>query len=523
MAYEWPTDVVNDADILSPGRFNEDLGNIAEVLNELDAHNLEAASFAASATFDSAAVGRIYWAVKTVNPAFGDSTSYGYPSKTATDIYQVQNNSQWQDLPYATVTTAATGNSVFRIDAFVQYIWFDWLGTSAKTSYDHVSHSSTAYPESSLPCSFQVAIVVDGTLIESSISGHLSLRHRDFWPVKANPERNSAGGTSLTQPGPASPRTPRIFGMGPECAGVVIQAAVEVPPGAHTIKLVVRRPMPPQSGGRLRTGTNVDEVYVYNRVIVAEEAPIWAPTSSVAAVVGVDTFDTETVLSTTSIYTDRLNVLRTAQNDIRAQNIKKHSLRYEHLPSILLNAATANINPASVQTTTNYYPGYTNVFAALKTADNGWWLVDDGAGNDLATSTTFTISPTITSFVRIRAHLHVSAIEDSTGAYLYAKGFFGAFALGIHNGTGWALIPSSITFLNSWNICSNGSGNPEETNVSLLGILDYHNTPGNFNLTKIGVFACGMPNADYAGVAPPYLRANVRWKQGAITAVQLRP
>lgn len=524
MSYEWPMEVVRDADILAPATFNADLAHAAEQLNDLDAHNLQASSFATGATFGTGATGKIWPVVQVCDPDFGTPGAYQYPQKGVANVFQVQNNSQWQVISNTTQSNITTGSVELRVDAYIQYIWFDWLGTNLVLAYDHVSHSNSTLSQASLPCGLQVAVRIDGVVIEASIPGHLSTKRRDFWPVKAQPERAESrfgGAVSGTQPGPAQPKTPRIFALGPECMGVVIQCVVAVPPGTHTVELVARRPMPPSAGGRLSTATSDDAVYIYNRVVVVEEVVSWAPTSSTSAGLSVSPFTPDSALTTTSIYTNRMQTLVTAVNDLPQHAVRKHSLRYEHLPQILAGAASRTMVPALVQHTNDWYPGFTDTYAAAQTADTGWWLLNDGAGNDFNTTTTFAVS-TVASYVRVRAHVHMSSVEDytATPANLNAKGFFAAFAIAYKMNGSWNLIKSSINIVNSWNVCPiSATANPEEMNIPLLGILDYSSSLGAFNITNIGVVACGFLNANYGGVWP---RAKVIWKEGGITALMFR-
>lgn len=525
MGYEFPLRKSTASDIASPIPLNEELTMITDRINLVDGHNINSASFSANVVPATNAFGKRYAAHVGSDPSFKVSSAvYQYPDDSASNVFTLEEHGRWQEVTGATVTTDTTGLSTIRAEAHVQYMWHGWTGTSLLDEHDHIAHGVVVNTFRTLPANIQFALRIDGVVIDDSITGHVKLNRTDFMPIKAIPERSQSAlavGLSPTQPGPLQPKTQRIAGLGPQCMAVVVQAAVQVEPGPHTVTLVVRRLI--ASDLSQRTPSYVtDIVTVYNRTIIVDEAPLLPQVTYSSSGVSVTEFQNETILSQTTMYTDRVQPMLNALNDLRTHHIRPYSLRYEHLPQILISTARFETGQSpNVVTTTNWFDGETGVIAGATTGSTGWTLLHDGAGTEFKTTITTNVTSQA-SFVRIRGHVQISYIIDDAEAHPRASGYYVAVALGYRMNGVWYIINRSISYLNSWNVINDADGlSAEETQVPLLSYLDYRSSLPSHNISAFGIFAAVFSNANYDG-GVNWARVKVGWRQAGLFVYQYR-
>jgi hypothetical protein len=525
MGYEFPLRKSAASDIASPIPLNEELTMIADRINLVDGHNINSASFSANVVPATNAFGKRYAAHVGSDPSFKVSSAvYQYPNASASNVFTLEEHGRWQEVTGATVTTDTTGLSTIKAESHVQYIWHGWTGTSLIDEYDHIAYGTTVNSFRSIPVSIQFALRIDGVVVDDSITGHIKLNRTDFYPIKAIPERSQApllAGLSPTQPGPLQPKTQRIAGLGPQCMAVVVQAAIQVEPGPHTVTLVVRRLISSDVSQRVESSVS-DVVSVYNRTLVVDEAPFLPQITYSSSGISVPEFQNEDVLSQTTMYTNRVQPVLTALNDLRTYHIRPYSLRYEHLPQILISTARFETGQSpNVVTTTNWFDGETGAIAGATSGSTGWTLLHDGAGTEFKTSITTNVTSQA-SFIRIRGHVQISYIIDSAETHAGASGYFVAVALGYKMNGVWNIITRSISYLNSWNVITDSDGKTaEETQVPLLSYLDYRSSLPSYNISAFGIFAAVFSNANYDG-GVNWARVKVGWRQAGLFVYQYR-
>lgn len=525
MGYEFPLRKASSADIASPIPLNEELTMIADQVNMVDGHNIDSTSFAANVIPATNAFGKRYAAHIGSDPGVKVSAAvFQYPDASATNVFTLEEHGRWQEVTGATVTTDTTGLSSIKAEAHVQYMWHGWTGSSSVDDYDHIAHGVHVNSFRSIPANVQFALRIDGVVVDDSITGHVKLNRTDFYPIKAIPERTQsplAIGLSPTQPGPLQPKTQRIAGLGPQCMAVITQAALQVEPGQHVVTLVVRRLISSDLAQRVPASAS-DIVTIYNRTVIVDESPVLPQITYSSSGVSVAEFANETVLSQSTMYTDRVQPILNALNDLRTYHIRPYSLRYEHLPSILISTARFETGSSpNVVTTTNWFDGENGAIATLTSGSTGWTLLHDGAGTEFKTSITTNVTSQA-SFVRIRGHVQISYIIDNAELHPAASGYYVAVAIGYKMNGVWNIITRSISYLNSWNVINDADGtSAEETQVPLLSYLDYRSSLPSYNITSFGIFAAVFSNANYDG-GVNWARVKVGWRQAGLFVYQYR-
>lgn len=160
------------------------------------------------------------------------------------------------------------------------------------------------------------------------------------------------------------------------------------------------------------------------------------------------------------------------------------------------------------------------ITANLHTGATGWYLLNDGAGNNLDTTATHPAAWNVSgreSMVLVFANVQLRGVHTpKLGPVLDNVDDFVSFAIGYRTAGATNIFADSICFANSYLIRPNVSGDsPEEIDVALFAIFDFTNAAAPSNYDFFGVYGssmrAGAPNL------PDYT-----WQRGSIQVIQLR-
>lgn len=383
MSYIFPRRVLRAQDVLDPIELTLDISPAAERLSgRLNAHNFNqniAATVPVQAnTFYS--MGHYQYPVPFIWT--GTSPNWGYPDAMFAPgfAYQVQNNFEWNTITQTAGGTPAsftinTGNSVLWINAYAQYLWYGfdrtspfWTGWGARNQHRHDAQTE--------PANMQFAIRVDGNIIPETITGIDDLIYRPSVPLKPRTQRSAAS----ILPGPADIRGEQTVALGPPCLPIRLGALVPVQSGQHVIDIVVRR-APLINANNIKTYKSSDKVYIFSRQLNVIDLKSF-PTDSVGgSEVSAPAWDEEDLITTTEIYTNRVQRIVTRSNTIQEGNLARGALMHYHLPSALLGAYTTEVHYPTGEIFNNVMPGQNSDtvtlthFAGLP--PSGWSIVTD--------------------------------------------------------------------------------------------------------------------------------------------------
>jgi len=421
MSYLFPKRVLRAGDVLDPTELTEDIAPAAErVSGRLNAHNISE-TIAASVGVDEEA----FYKVGVYDPLPGaNGVAAGFPwlaytagshvvpdggGVVTSQSSAVQNNFEWQTLDNATYgtvrVTVNTGTSVLWVNAYAQYLWYGFdrtIGVYGATSWWSSIPTATSSPGQhkngamTRPCGLQFAIRVDGNIIPETITGVDDTTYRASIPIKAGRQRAD---TILIAPGPADARGEQICSLGPPCLPIRVGACVPVSPGDHIIELVVRRvPFVLSNargdtvGGTVQYG-GYDNIYVFARQLNVIELKAHPVDSSVSVDVTAPSFDEEETLSNASLYTNRVQPVVAAYNDVQPGSLQRGALMNRHLPSALLRAATTERSYGSGPVFNNWFPDTELLNTVTTTAYAGvpgvGWKLIDNSGVDPISITNF--------------------------------------------------------------------------------------------------------------------------------------
>jgi len=333
--------------------------------------------------------------VATPNFVYVDGTTFRthWPEDEGTKIYVVPNSGSWEAIDDGSggsfAVTATTGGSVLWITAYVQYVWQGFFeltqdqGGSTETDEDD-TYSTDKWPSDTNKWSYpafegsasferqypnqggwhhrsrgaraakiQFAVRVDGRVITSTITGKDELNEGAPTGMKAGFNKAMTKGQRSLQekvsydkseaiPGQRIPIVPTP-GLGPEVMPVRFGAAVPVAPGEHTIEIVARR-LPNTARGIPRS--RGDFVGVFTRRLLCLDLPNMPPHSDGRPdIKTIPDFDTEQVLDSTLLHDQTAKRLRTRFNNIKRNDIFRHSIPNTHLPSKVQYVKRVSIQP----------------------------------------------------------------------------------------------------------------------------------------------------------------------------------
>jgi len=385
-----------------------------------------------------------------VNPGFGTGVD---PTEGAG--FTLANTGVWQAIE--SIAAFTTGTSDLMIIAWLQYIRHPFDGTLL-----------SATPAASRPANVQFGIRVDGDVHYLTPTGKVNTANCNFATMRAlSPRRSDAVGSgdeSDDLPGPATPTSCsdepgadeqlEAHSLGMWCAPVRLGCNITVEPGRHTVELVGRRV--PSTTGRAWDTDNVIEVY--SRRILALESPVVPQATTSVDTVTAAAWETEDSFSAANVGTDRIDAVRTAYNNVEEGACARGCFMHEHLPNAV-NTTVTNlqaITPALAQVTDTEYPGFASqdVTTTKTGGDTGWWLLEDGAGDNLQYAPGGGGVDVDNSLIIILANVRCQYVLNTVDARDsdFNSGIMG-FTIGTSSGGGAvALVGERHGFVNSQNI-----------------------------------------------------------------------
>ncbi len=500
MGYEFQSKRLLSKDLVAPLPLNRDLARAAGRLGgRLDAHNFSAGLKGSLSIAHDA-----YFSVDAVLVDRVNTNLPNVPDTSDPDVMLIPQDGAWHRIDGMQITVS-TGLAVLWVYGWAQYIWHEFrVGVGGPPI--PVEHSSGYWRKARVG----FAIRVDGTIIDSTVTGHRSTRHWPFTPIRADAQRDATGDAL---PGPATPKVSQMVnGLGGEVANTRVGCMVPVMGGSHTVELLVRR-LPPDDGS---VPSSNDYIAVYDRTMFCASVPAYP--SAVGSVDGVSIAPIlpEDVLDQAALHTNRLEVIRSAYNAVKPGNVRLGGLNHAHLSGALIDHEIVTIAPSSAQSAGNIYIGsYDNTIAPGNTSsDSGWWPVQDGAGNRLDTRTTrpggITTDVSANHWLLLLADLQVHSIGSTDLASPgNEEARIACFCLMREDTTTGARTVLIEGFVNH-----TGPTGISRDEYPLSMMYAFQPTPGN-----------GYHYGLYTAMAYPTLPGladNVSWQRGSLTAMVLR-
>ncbi|MEY4093794.1 MAG: hypothetical protein RLZZ53_993 [Acidobacteriota bacterium] len=425
MSYLFPKRVLRTGDILTPVELSEDfLRPVERISGKVNAHNVDT-SFLTGATIDDKAFYQLKFEYMSL-PFFWTGAApgaWGFPDASMDalpDAYLVNNNFEWQTIIDSTdtplVSTVTTGTSVLWINAYAQYLWhgFYWGAIPGKSGSDRSINRQHYNNAQKFPAAVQFALRVDGNIIQETITGINDFTYRSSLPVKPVLGQRS-GAVTLNAPGPRDVPGKFIGALAPPCIPVRVGACVPVQPGEHTVELVVRRVPYIQHNAAAASGSSsgdatvtygkYDRIFVYDRQLSVIDLKLFDVDSSPPVEVVTTAIDDEELLSSTTLYTDRLAPAVTAYNAVAEGALERGALPHNHISDVVLNCATTERGPFAdtEHKFNNWFPGH---YDDTITTDGyngspktGWKLLTNAGNVDPISVTGFTVTEPCTILV----------------------------------------------------------------------------------------------------------------------------
>jgi hypothetical protein len=517
MSYIFPRRLLRAQDVLDPIELTLDLSPAAErISGHLNAHNFNM-DIASTVSVDKAAYHALQYYQKDVGFDTGPlypPDGWGWPDHLIpADAYSVQNNFEWQSIldsgAVAAQVALTTGGSVLWVNAYAQYLWqgFDWTKRTGVIS--DMAYKQHAYGSQTSPANIQFAIRLDGSIVSETVTGMDEVIYRSSIPIRQTKQRS--GTTPL--PGPHDLKGEQIVALGPPCLPIRITACLPVQAGDHTVEIVVRRV--PLVGATSSTSyLKGDRVFVYSRQVFVADLKSF-PVDSVASTdVSVPSFEEEDDLTNATMYTQRVQPLIAAYNDVAEGNLQRGALMHYHLPNVLLQKRTAEVTYAAPVAFNSYFNGTSTVTLSSYTGAAGWTPITDGVAPLRVTN----VATTAGRQILVLANAQVRNIEGGsdtdvislvTAARIDAFAFFQIMSQKTTDpATTWNSLGESRALINnfvwwpkkSWtgsdplNLPTLASADPryglEQVEIQLMVLLDY-SAIGGVSPINIGVFgAC---------------------------------
>jgi len=538
LAYIFPKRALQDKDVLDPVELNEDFIPAAETASgRLNAHNIDSNTKATIYTdgVSKTAYYDYYYTSQESDIGLGNPSSWSAPHKTATSEHVLSNDLEWDSIA-STKLTFATGQSKLWVIGHLQYAWvgfddgkhlYSKAGSYSESTQgdDAITYAPSSgnmvMAEDAGGTKVQFAIRLNGNVLSDTITGELDPFLHKVWGTSSSRETSLSGVTPHWSKQPT--------GLGPEVFPVRLGTSAEVPPGTHNIEIVGRRiPLVDEEGyAHDVASANPNEIVIFNRQLFVLNLPIYPPTATTGAGVDVKAYDTEQLITPTSIGASRVYAVRDALNNIEDGNLARGALAHYHLTSPVINKDQAVITGAKV-TTTNSYPG----FSALTTittssSGTGWRVAQDASGNQLLSDNdgnSFSLADPCV-FV-VTANIHMIEVNSSvTTTWDPDPSGCSGFAIGVKTNTGGeSIIQVSQSHVNHY-ACSlpfvNTSAESrlvdENCDVSLFALIKSSDLIGT-NVNHIAVYSCAA-GANF--VLGPH-QAKVVTQRGSISVIQLK-
>lgn len=432
------------------------------------------------------------------NPGWGVPAAYARPVRTAGVL--VPGHGGWEAIANMT-RTVSTGTGLLYIVARLQWIAFGlllgaWQGAQGGKAR------------------IQFAIAVDGRVLPWTVTGQNDPYRKNPWAIRAVTHRSVGAGLKL--PGSHQPRDQICGAMNRDMGSQRLETIYPVQPGSHVVQIMARRTfvsggVPFDSGA----GTGDAGVYVFNRELFVQRLNTIPASAQTLSAAEIGALQPEDAFSQANIATARVDVLRTAYNAIPAGALARGAFNHVHLPSAVKDWAQATIVPAGSPTTNDFYPGFgVATLAGARTGATGWWLLDDGAGNNLRTDQTHAAAfdCTTDSTFLILANVHARHVENVP----QENHSFGLLTLFMRQGGSNVILNVSEAALNNWadwgyTLGLNSLLNEEE-DIPLMAVVSMPANP-----TPVDWFGVYGAAFDDSGA-----RAELEWGRGVITVLQFR-
>jgi hypothetical protein len=538
MDYDFPTKRLQPKELASPKALNSDI---------------EAADTAANATESQYMAGAIYVDEHFEDPGYDEgSGGFSYPDDTSGQM--LDDIGGWTEVENLEITLT-TGTSELAVDVSVQYIWhsfvpagvigtppFDgWDHIAADCAYREVNRSTSLYGTPVTPtdtlenlafddltaidsgdfamAGVQFAFSIAGQIVEPSITGHLGVHRRDFLPVKARYERTD----TTPAPGPQTPRTAPITGLGATVYQARCGFTVSVEPGTYVIKVHAKRVPVPHRGTATAKRSDDDFIRLLSRKIMVCDKPIWAAPRDYSSTIAIPPFNPDDTLTSASMLTNRMAVARNRINALPVAAIKPWSLRRAHLPRTLIDANIASQAPGSFSSTESLYPGYGHSRDQIIDTTGtgvGWYQVRDGATKLEVAGSSGAWDSTVSSFFRIKANIEIIKIANSDTVFRMSDAV--ALAIGYlpTGSSDWVIIQNSVAIYgknNVWTYDENPTAIVGFDNIdgSLFTWLDLRPVQHGVTIDKFSIFISLISPKDEA--------VEVFWNSASIQVVQELP
>lgn len=528
MPYIFPKRTLKKQDILDPVELNEDVIPAAEVYSgKLNAHNIDQASSLTLARdgVSETAFYNYYYEVATADPGLGSPSSYSTPSRSATTTeHTLSNDTEWDSIT-STSLTATTGLSTFWIVGHLQYFW---MGFKTGANQHYWSRAGVGSATQFNACRVQFAIRVDGNVLTQTITGEFDPYQQGIFSLRPTSSRSSAS----RLPGNTHPWSDQPSAIGAEVLPVRMGTMLRVQPGTHTIELVGRRiPLVTQDGfdGEYTPSSSIEPnvIAIFNRRLFALDLPTYPATDTVSAVVDVPAYDSEQVVSASSLGTDRVDKIATELNDIKEGAVGRGALANYHLPSAVIAKNQHRITGGKVSLSSEY-PGW-NATTTFTTSSSGtgWYLIRDASGDQLKTDNTADFDRTGNSIFIIMANVQVVSLRGKGLSNDVSPGQFGALTLGYRTsgGTDTALLSSEV-YLNHF-----ASTLRFRSGYDSSGVLESKNVSENVDIPLFAVVKSSQlpDDVDYFAVygstterLSSSVQAELTTKRGNILVIQLK-
>lgn len=497
ISYLFPEQILNDADVLDPVVVNQWLidaaekysGNLNEHAFKDELFYVEGNSLVADNCF-----GRNNYVETLGTPGLTTPMS-AVPAFDGTgNEFVVPNHGSWEVVEDLT-QTITTGQCQLFVVGNVNFFWQDYYTSTAKDSGAAV----------------QFAVRIDGVIEDGTITGHQNIQYRTYEPYKAAAQRGEA--TAL--PGPSLPKTEMIGGIGvcvASCRLMMVTPYI-LSAGTHTIEIVARR-VTARSLNYAYSAT--DRVSVFTRTLFVYDIPWMAKVQTSLGALDIDPYDTEDDLGATRI-NDDFDYVKDVYNDVQTGAAARGAFNHHHLPGRLFQAAVQEtITPTSFQTSTSKFLGVGSTDIAATSSDDGWYLLNDGGGNELLITDTFTIDGDYCCIL-VLANLQLRDAR-SAGGGIPDEDSIGAVVV-LYELDGVVTMANRPHFVVPWWRGSAPFGTPNltttELDIPIMVCIDFSDTPATGDVTNIGLYISGTSTG--AADAP-----SLTWQRGSIIAIPFR-
>lgn len=368
MSYEFPKRRLGVSEVLHPDDLTEDIAVPAELLSgRLNAQNVKKSIDLNLAQREKGAYHTLEYTYNVGDPAIWSGVPETYSDLTtgryigapgSSPMFDfLPNGPSWSTLTSKTFT--ANSPTSLWINAFCQYLWWGMAGNDGADqhipghaycngnqiqdyfpfSWQHALNVDDKYRV--YGAGFQAAIRVNGRVLEWSVTGAQETGQSATVPLKPAVQRDRE-----TQfPGPGLMRSYDLSSCGPVASPIRIGAVVEVPPGQVTVELVARRERSDRYtrdwGGR----EDGDKLLMFSRQLLVLETPSYPGPAMDGHSVVVPAIKEEDILSHGALYTNRLQVVESAAENIVPGSFAPSTFRHEHLKSPVRQVSTHYIAP----------------------------------------------------------------------------------------------------------------------------------------------------------------------------------